>query len=67
MQDLFTPEQLAKRWNTTHGTLAQWRFHGGGPMFVKLGHKILYRKEDVVKYEKSNRKDSTPRRKRQTK
>lgn len=44
---LATPEQVAEYLSTTKGTLAQMRYLGTGPAFVKLGKAVRYRWEDV--------------------
>ena len=31
----------------TKQTLAQWRYLGRGPTYVRLGHRILYRGSDL--------------------
>jgi hypothetical protein len=34
----------------TEGTLAQWRFRGTGPDFIKAGRRVLYRPEVVEEW-----------------
>jgi hypothetical protein len=42
------------------GTLANWRCKGGGPLFVKEGHKVLrYRGADVLEWEASHRRTTS--------
>ena len=41
MQFLDTFE-LAERWKTTRGNLANKRYRGEAPEFIKIGKKILY-------------------------
>lgn len=43
--------QLAKRWNISPRTLERWRWLGQGPVFLKLGGRVLYRLADVEAYE----------------
>jgi len=31
-------------------TLEYWRTHGGGPRFVKLGRRVMYRRGDVRRW-----------------
>lgn len=48
---LATPQQVADYLGTTTGALAQKRYLGTGPKFIKLGHKtIRYRWLDVAAY-----------------
>lgn len=49
-----TTQQLAKKWNMSPGSLANWRCYGRGPKFVKLGRKIVYKQKDIEKFEKAN-------------
>lgn len=53
MSDLLTPDQLAERWGKTRQALAQMRYRGNGPCFVKIGKSILYRVGDVLEFEAS--------------
>lgn len=48
---IFTPEELAKRYDTTTMNLANLRYRGTGPRFFKLGRRVYYRAEDVHAYE----------------
>ena len=43
--------QLAKRWNMSPRTLERWRWLGRGPVFLKLGGRVVYRLEDIENYE----------------
>lgn len=56
-----TPEILAQRWNITPTTLSQWRWNGRGPLFVKIGRRVLYRLEDVEAFEKQKIRQNTSR------
>lgn len=51
-----TPQDLVKRWAgaVTVGTLANWRAQGTGPAFTKIGARVRYALEAVVKYEQQN-------------
>jgi hypothetical protein len=46
-----TQEQLAERWMVSPRTLEQWRWLGRGPVFLKIGARVLYREEDIKAYE----------------
>ena len=39
---LFTPIEVAEKYNIAVGTLANWRSQGRGPEYVKYGRKVLY-------------------------
>jgi hypothetical protein len=43
--------ELAERWNISQRTLERWRWVGDGPQFLKLGGRVVYRIEDVERYE----------------
>ena len=45
-----SPPRAAAYLDTTVGTLAQWRYRGEGPPFVRLGRKIVYRVESLDAY-----------------
>lgn len=55
MTPLLTPEQLALRWSTSRSYLANLRSQGKGCPYVKLGRRVMYRLEDVKKYEMARR------------
>ncbi|WP_235498682.1 helix-turn-helix transcriptional regulator [Arthrobacter sp. Leaf234] len=42
-----TPSELAARLGKSRPALAQWRYLGVGPQFIKLGRNIRYRRRDV--------------------
>lgn len=46
-----TSIDLAKRWMMPDKTLSQWRWNGRGPKFTKIGRHILYKIEDIEKFE----------------
>lgn len=50
-QNLLTPSELADRWNLGVATLSQWRWNGRGPLFLKLGKRVMYRIEDIESFE----------------
>lgn len=50
----FTEKELAEYWNMSSGTLANWRSLGCGPVFVKVGGKVVYRREDIERFEKGS-------------
>lgn len=52
MQELFDTEGLAEFLHTPIHTLHYWRARGDGkgPRGIKVGKRILYRREDVEKW-----------------
>lgn len=51
--------QLADYWGISARTLERWRGIGYGPHFVKVGGRVLYRVEDILKYESRHLAEST--------
>ena len=51
--DHLSPTELVKRWRNTIslGTLANWRSAGHGPRYIKVGGRILYRTDDIERWE----------------
>jgi hypothetical protein len=52
--DTAPPREVAAALYTTEAGLAQMRYRGTGPRFVKVGHRVLYRWSDVHDYLKQN-------------
>jgi len=40
-------------------TLAKWRVSGGGPLFLKLGRRVVYRLRDLEKWQEGCTRRST--------
>lgn len=57
--EVFTPEELAKRYDTTTANLANLRHKGKGPRFFKLGRRVYYRVEDVLAAEEAALQERT--------
>jgi len=51
--------ELAARWNISHRTLERWRWAGEGPQFIKIGGRVVYRLEDIEKFEADQLRTST--------
>jgi len=47
MESLLTVAELGARLHMTRSSLAQWRYRGKGPKFVKIGAGVRYRVSDV--------------------
>lgn len=50
LPELLVPRETAKTLRTTTGNLANRRSQGLGPPFVKLGGRIFYPKDLLVRY-----------------
>ncbi|QDQ98113.1 helix-turn-helix transcriptional regulator [Tomitella fengzijianii] len=51
---LATPEEVADFRRVTVSTLAQERYRGNGPKFMKLGRRVFYDWQDVYDWLDSN-------------
>jgi hypothetical protein len=51
MSTFLDTNELAGRWRTTRGYLANQRYLGVGPKFIKIGAKVLYPLEVIEEYE----------------
>lgn len=49
-RELMTPAEGAIYLHLSASTLARWRTYGGGPLYLKLGKKIFYRKSDLDQF-----------------
>ncbi len=48
LAELATPDEVARVLRTTPASLAQMRYRGDGPQFVRVGRrKVLYRWSDI--------------------
>jgi len=48
------PEQLAERWETSTATLANMRYLGSGPDYLKIGAAVRYPLASIEAYEAAN-------------
>lgn len=53
-----TQRQLARRWDKAEATIERYRSEGTGPRYLKIGGKVLYRIEDVERFERDCLYDS---------
>jgi excisionase family DNA binding protein len=50
LQDVMTTEESANYLRLRKNTLEVWRLRGIGPAFLKLGRRVLYRREALEKF-----------------
>ncbi len=43
--------ELARRWNISPRTLERWRWIGEGVAYLKIGGRVVYRLDDIERYE----------------
>jgi hypothetical protein len=48
-----TQQELALRWNKSVSTIERYRSDGVGPVYLKIGGKVMYRVDDVEAYEQA--------------
>ena len=44
-------KELAERWTISHRTLERWRWAREGPVYMKIGGRVVYRLSDVEAFE----------------
>ncbi len=47
----FTQRELADHWRISIRTLEGWRYRGIGPTFTKIGNRVLYSRDAVLRFE----------------
>jgi len=50
-------KQLARRWAMSPRTLERWRWLRQGPVYFKLGGKVVYRLADIEGFERDHVRD----------
>ncbi|GMR19520.1 MAG: hypothetical protein BMS9Abin36_0115 [Gammaproteobacteria bacterium] len=58
-QRLMTQRELCNRWQLSEATLERWRADGVGPICIKLGGQVRYRREGIEIYEENCLRVST--------
>ena len=56
-----TPAELAERWRTSVGVLANRRWRKQAPRFVKLDKSVIYPLSGVLEFERTNMVDTSRR------
>lgn len=54
-------KQLARRWVMSPRTLERWRWLRQGPVYFKLGGKVVYRLADVESFEREHMRNPQTR------
>ncbi len=50
--------ELSRRWSLSPRTLERWRWLREGPVYLKIGGRVVYRLEDIEAYEAKQRRAS---------
>lgn len=59
MRDLLRPKEAAHYLSLGLSTLARYRMSGTGPVYSKIGGKVVYRRADLDAWVNRNRRYST--------
>jgi predicted site-specific integrase-resolvase len=54
-----TQTDLARRWTISPRTLERWRWVGEGPVYMKIGGRVVYRLDDILAFEQAQLRQST--------
>lgn len=60
MPDLLTAAEVAQLLRTTTSALAQDRYRGYGPTFIRVGRRIRYDRATILAYIEANTYQQTP-------
>lgn len=58
--DLIASEDVARELGLKRQTLAAWRTIGRGPLFYKVGRRVMYSKADIMKWLEGQRREPKP-------
>lgn len=47
-----TETELSNYWGVSKYTLQRWRSCGDGPVFIKIGGKVFYPLDEILRYER---------------
>ena len=53
LMEVFTTQQLADRWKIRTQTLQKWRVANEGPRYIKIGGRVMYRIDEIIRYEQT--------------
>jgi predicted site-specific integrase-resolvase len=59
LQEINTTEESARFLRIQKQTLEAWRLRGTGPAFLKLGRRVLYRREALERFMAERERRST--------
>jgi hypothetical protein len=48
---------LARRWRVSERTLERWRWLKQGPPYLKIGGRVVYRRDQIENYEAAQAKN----------
>jgi hypothetical protein len=60
MDEYYTPAQVAEKLpGVTENLLRDWRFHGKGPRWTKVGRRVFYAERDLIAFMKAGVRTQT--------
>ena len=59
-ESLLTPVDVAKELGIPTSTLANWRYQGLGPRYLRIGRHVRYHPADVDEWLRAQRSHHTP-------
>jgi len=51
-KEFLTSKELSDRWRLSDQTLANWRYAGKGPPFIRVGSRVLYPIDGIQAFER---------------
>lgn len=59
---MLTEEDLSEYWGIKQHTLRKWRINGKGPIYLKIGGRVMYPRKAIQEYEANRTFRSTSNR-----
>lgn len=59
MDEYLSTEQAAELLGTSVAVLGNLRYRGGGPVFAKVGARVIYKRSDIAEWIDANRYSRT--------
>lgn len=53
MDSYLTTAEVAERYRTADATVRYWRMTGYGPKGVKVGRRVLYAMDEIVRFDRA--------------
>ena len=59
-KEFLTSKELSHRWRLSDQTLANWRYAGKGPPFIRVGSRVLYPIDGIRAFELQQQQQPQP-------
>lgn len=60
MSEWLKPKAVAEELDVSERTLADWRYEGRGPAYIREGRVVRYRRADLERWATSRRVEGAP-------